>query len=511
MARSCLWLIGMALFSSAVGCGGDESHPSATGEPGGGGEGGGGPSSSSASTGVTASSSQSSSSAEASSSASTGTGGTGAEAGQVDHVSLANGAWVLAPSEDTSALAHDVAVDPAGNALVTGVFCGQLDFGSGVIEAPCDSDSSAGFVAKIDPNGNALWTIELSGTGDVEPRSVAVDPSGDIVLAGTLSGTADFGAGSLTEYGGFVAKFAPDGTNLFLAAVDDVTSDARSVATDPQGNIVLAGNGSISIYVAKLDPSGAPLWINEYLSDDDEFAGSVATDGAGNVFFEGRYHGSIDLGLGPLPIKDPDVGAKWGFVLKLDSNGAPVFVVPLAGSYGDSANGGIGEALALDAGGNVYWTGTYSEPVEIGAFSLPHSDVYYYPTAFLAKIDPVGNVLWAEGLHSSVGSEGGGVAVAADGKVALAGAVLGGFGECGGIYPPQGMLGSFVGWFEPEGGCQSGTLIGYDGYVAPSAVAAGEATYVVGDWAGYATFGSKQLAGPYPDSYYDRVYVARFP
>jgi len=104
----------------------------------------------------------------------------------------------------------DVALDAAGNVLVTGRFQGTVNFGAGTLVSAGGDDI---FVAKLSRSGQTLWS---RGFGDANNQSafrVAAAGRRDAVLSGRLSGTVDFGAGPVTDYGqasSVVARITPE-------------------------------------------------------------------------------------------------------------------------------------------------------------------------------------------------------------------------------------------------------------------------------------------------------------
>ncbi len=115
-------------------------------------------------------------------------------------------------------LGRDVAVDAAGNILVTGHFTGTLQIGSTVLVNPMGNGGAWDvFVAKLKAvDGSLGWARKFGDTSTQLPRAITVDPLGNVIFGGIFSGTIDFPppAGlSFTSmngtYDAFWAKLAP--------------------------------------------------------------------------------------------------------------------------------------------------------------------------------------------------------------------------------------------------------------------------------------------------------------
>src|SRR5262249_55648559 len=97
-----------------------------------------------------------------------------------------------------------------------------------------------------------------------------------------------------------------------------------------------------------------------------------------------------------------------GFIAKYASDGSSVWAKDLGGSSGQVWP----KRLAVDAGGNVYVAGQFEYTATFGTLTLSNAGTG--PDAFLAKVDPSGNVIWARpfGLNQHQSA----VAVAVDGS-----------------------------------------------------------------------------------------------
>lgn len=215
--------------------------------------------------------------------------------------------------------ATGVVVDAAGSVVVTGWFEGSVDFGAGPLDsagandvflAKYDADGKHVWSKHF---GQWKDTIGAFGT------AVALDAAGNIVVTGKVAGAVDFGGGLLvsTDAGDiFVAKLDPEGEHLWSKAFGGANDqDVHTVAVDALGNVLLAGDfvGELDFgggvlgesvcgaFLAKLDPAGSHLWSKSFGQGlADQYASGVSADGSGNVLLVGEFGSTIDLGGGGM-------------------------------------------------------------------------------------------------------------------------------------------------------------------------------------------------------------------
>ncbi|MFT3769974.1 MAG: hypothetical protein QM820_31485 [Minicystis sp.] len=105
----------------------------------------------------------------------------------------------------STAVGNGIALDAAGDIVVTGSFSGTVNFGGGPLTAAGGQDV---FVLKLDPQGNHLWSRRFGDSQAQRGTSVAFATAKEIVVTGNFSGLVDFG-------GGMLPSQSPD--DLFLA------------------------------------------------------------------------------------------------------------------------------------------------------------------------------------------------------------------------------------------------------------------------------------------------------
>lgn len=209
--------------------------------------------------------------------------------------------WAVQIGSDDIDIASGIALDAAGYAYVVGHTFGSL---GGVANA----GRSDVFLAKVAPGGGLEW-VKLLGTplGDIG-TAVALDPSGNVFVSGTTGGRLD-GAVNAGRNDAFVAKFAPDGTLLWVRLLGTTGAESGyAVATDAAGFVYVAGEtdgtlgasafGVRDAFVACLaGDSGATAWIRQFGTDRDDCAHAITVDAGGNLFVAGDTFGGMDGNL----------------------------------------------------------------------------------------------------------------------------------------------------------------------------------------------------------------------
>ena len=135
-----------------------------------------------------------------------------------------------------------LAFSDTGELLLAGYFQQSIAFGSDLLVATGDNDA---FLARLKASFEPISAHSFGISGNVRPRSLAVDRNGNAWLVGSFDASVDFGSGELEAQGGtdgFVAKFARDDTALEAFRFGDASDEEASAAVvDYDGHLVLAG------------------------------------------------------------------------------------------------------------------------------------------------------------------------------------------------------------------------------------------------------------------------------
>jgi len=278
-------------------------------------------------------------------------------------------------------LAHSVAIDSAGDIVLAGQFAGAVDFGGGTVTSAGSND---GFVAKYaGTTGAYRWAHRFGGPGLDIATSVRIDPSDNPVVVGYYGAAGTFAGVPLSHAGSndaFAVSLSSAGSVRWALRFGDVNEQrALAVATDPSGNVLLAGyfggqvsfggpvvenqGGAPDIFVAKLTTAGAHVWSRAFGTTlgFGDLASALVTDSWGEVYVTGHIIGPVNFGGGALVAEatyDP-------FVLKLAAaNGAHRWSRRFIGRWDDH-----GSSIAI--GARLVLGGDFAEAINFGGATLP--------------------------------------------------------------------------------------------------------------------------------------------
>ncbi|MEY3500966.1 MAG: hypothetical protein RL308_2635 [Bacteroidota bacterium] len=298
--------------------------------------------------------------------------------------------WAKSIGTTTGEVSQSIAIDALGYIYTTGYFGGTVDFdpGSGVTNLVTAGNTDV-FITKFDSNGNFIWAKSMGGVSSEYSYSIAVDATGNVYTVGYFnSPTADF---------------------------------------DPSATVVnLTTAGSADVFISKLDTNGDYIWAKRMGGASNDAAFGLKLDASGNLHLSGYFGTSADFN--PSPIADFFLISNGGgdaFVCKLDTNGNFVWAKSFGGTTADQGN-----ALNLDASGNVYVIGTFYGTADFD----PSSNIANLstigtsnPDVFVCKLDNNGNYVWAKSFASTTATFDNGTAIILDtsGYVYVAGTFVG--------------------------------------------------------------------------------------
>lgn len=319
---------------------------------------------------------------------------------------------------------YAIAMDPAGNVVVTGYSTGA---GTG-------KDYKT---IKYNSSGSILWEASFNGpiNGGDYSNALAMDPSGNIYVTGRVDyGTT--GADIIT------IKYNSSGVQQWFARYNGAASgfdEGRTIKVLNDGSIIVGGKAtgitSLSDFVIlKYNPNGTEAWSTIYngTGNHDDYVVSLDADNTGNIYIGGcsiglnsgtdfivmkynstgvmqwikRYNGAGNGGDAVVGIKVDsdnniiasgitDMGASQGFnflTLKYDPSGIKLWEKQYDGT---SNAADYATAMTIDAANNIYLTGLTTQ---LFGSRLDSN----YATI---KYDPNGNQMWIsfyDGPNNSV-------------------------------------------------------------------------------------------------------------
>src|SRR5262245_39143973 len=167
-----------------------------------------------------------------------GTGG-----GSAGGPPTAKGDAIWARRGDGLGASRAVAAHKDGSIALVGVFRDTIDFGAGPMTSAGENDM---FVARLDANGNCMWSRSFGGPQDDAANSVAIDAAGDVILTGGFQGNLQVGSDILTNAGSYdtpLIKLDGQGNPVWVLRFGGPGFDvAWSIAVNPGGSIALLGS-----------------------------------------------------------------------------------------------------------------------------------------------------------------------------------------------------------------------------------------------------------------------------
>lgn len=152
-------------------------------------------------------------------------------------------------------------------------------------------------------------------------------------------------------------------------------------------------------------------WVAQIGGSSVDEGRAVATDAFGNVYAIGEFNGTVDFDPGPGIFTLTTIANSDIFVSKLDASGNFVWAKKL----GNISLSDEGNAITIDASGNVYTTGYFGGTADFdpgpGTFNLISSSGI---DIFISKLDASGNFVWAKNVGGSFSGNDIGRSIATD-------------------------------------------------------------------------------------------------
>jgi len=241
-------------------------------------------------------------------------------------------------------LARGIALDPGGNAYLTGTTSSPNFPVLQPLQAVGGGALSDAFVTKLGLDGSTLYATYLGGSGNDQGLGIAVSAAGNAYVTGSTNST-----------------------NFPTAGPRQTSNTALPIS---------------AAFVSKLGVNGDSLDYSVYHGGNSTEQGSaIALDPAGNAYVTGTTS-SPDFPV--LNAVQPSYGSGGdAFVLKLSQNSEVVYSTYLGGFGSDQGFG-----IAADANGIVYVAGSTASPDFPTASPLQPTHMHGGDDAFIARLAP---------------------------------------------------------------------------------------------------------------------------
>lgn len=256
-----------------------------------------------------------------------------------------------------------------------------------------------------------VWSNVIAGQSEEYGNAIAIDHLGNVVTTGSFR-TICYGSGfALSSYGQsdiFVQKLSPDGAVVWVTQFGGVNTDiGHSLVTDSLGNIYIAGtfigtvffgneslnSGSGNFFLLKLNPDGEVVW-RKTIPGTSTDKPKLAIDSGDNLYLTGAFEGNRTFNATTLNSYNGR-----GYLTKISSNSSDIIWTKQFGS-GNSLNGTpvvinvTTTHLAVDGLNNIYVTGCFAGHGRFGTQTVlsPNS----LPNTYILKINDQGVFQWTK-------------------------------------------------------------------------------------------------------------------
>jgi len=291
--------------------------------------------------------------------------------------------WVTVMGGKDLDVGQSISIDTLGDVYVVGNFYDTLTFDSGLgIEDLIAKGITDIFVLKLDANGNIKWAKSVGGNYWDTGTSISTDNESNVYLTGSFGDTADFNPSKVEQEivtgNIFVLKLDSNGNYKWVKVISGVIN-GEYIGTDTKGNVYVIGlfGGTvdldpgietketivekIAIFVLKIDNNGNYVWSKNIDGADQLEVRNCVIDVVGNVYLTGIFKGIVDFDPGTdtniITTNASPIYMHDSYIWKLDKNGDLQWVKDIEENIDM-------EALAVDAGGNLYLTGYFNETVD---------------------------------------------------------------------------------------------------------------------------------------------------
>lgn len=305
---------------------------------------------------------------------------------------------------------NDVAVDPSGNAYVTGAYTGTLDLISGTLNNP--DPTTEFFVVKVQSDGTPTW-VQSNTVGDLSETSAQkIDVTADAVyITGMTRGKFQIGAtvDSVGRNASFVASFDLDGLHRWTDHFMEINANgsSRGKALTAQGDSIFVFSSftdTVNVNGSPVIPPGpdgsatagiiclydaAGVMLNQIMTNTPLIEGMRLYWPEERLYITGRAENITAIGKDTL-FNNAGVRA-YISSHTLDADARLQWVTPLTAG---NTSGLTGVDIDATPAGGIFATGTYSAASINGPSTTATGDGSM--NGFIARLDVSGNDVWIQ-------------------------------------------------------------------------------------------------------------------
>ena len=226
------------------------------------------------------------------------------------------------------------------------------------------------------------WAKGMGSSGHDQAESIVVDVNGNSYTTGWFRNTVDFDPG---------------------VGVQNITS-----------------NGSVDMFVLKLDANGDFVWVKQLGGIWDEQAYGIVINSSGDLLISGFFQNTVDFDPGAGVHNLSTQGGEDMFLLKLNQQGDFVWVKHFDGTTQNTTDC---YDISLDNNDNIYMTGRFNDATDFDAGmgnEILYSLVGGY-SVFVLKLNPNGDFIWVKQMDGISNTFGKSIGVDGNGNVFVTG------------------------------------------------------------------------------------------
>lgn len=351
--------------------------------------------------------------------------------------------------------------DSEGNTYLMTRATGYINYFGNIF----NSVNAMTIISKHDINGTLLWMRLIPDiNADIFGQTFTLDKDNNVLFVGLFNSVLNIGTTALTtpyENGseGYVAKYSTNGDFMWAQKMDvgrEVMVNL-TLTTDTDGNVIVAGVLNPENYLVKFDPAGNRLW-SKIMPMESYYLTLVSTDPDNNIYMTSEIHLSNTTGTATIDgvtlnqtYEDGSIG-----VFKFNPSGTAIWARTYGKVTGGTYSDGWPNDIKTDPDGYTYIWGWCLNNAEFGSYTLnnPIDDGYSY---YLMKIDPSGNVKWANAIYENTSNNLYGFNYGAlldldkAGNIYLGGHIRNTFSIDGSLFQPESTNDFFVAKFNNSG------------------------------------------------------------